>query len=134
VKERGSRIEDSDGARGGVKYRDLLVWQRSLALAERVFRLSAEFPPAQRFVLATQMQRAAASVPANIAEGHGRKSTPAFANHLSIAAGSLYELETHVQLAERLGLVAASEASALLAESDEIGRMLSALRSKLRRA
>jgi four helix bundle protein len=75
-----------------------------------VFRLSAGFPPAQRFVLVAQMQRAAASVPANIAEGHGRKSTPAYANHLSIASGSLYELETHVQLAERLGFVEAVEA------------------------
>ena len=116
-----------------MQYRELLVWQRSMDLAERVFQITAKFPAEQKIVIATQMQRAAVSVPANIAEGHGRKATMAFRNHLSIAAGSLYELETHVQLAQRLRLVSESDASELLAQSDEIGRMLSGLKAKLRR-
>ena len=114
-----------------MQYRELLVWQRAMDLAERVFVLTKTSPPEQRHVLSAQMQRAAASIPANIAEGHGRKATLVFKNHLSIAAGSLYELETHLQLAHRLQLVADEDLKSILSQSDEVGRMLAGLKSKL---
>ena len=78
-----------------------------------------------------QMQRAAVSVPANIAEGHGRKSTNAFLNHLSIANGSLMELETHLQISLRLGYLAEQQASDILLKTGEIGRMINGLRNAL---
>jgi four helix bundle protein len=114
-----------------MQFRDLLVWQRSMVLAEQVFRLTQSFPSEQRFVLVAQLQRAAASIPANIAEGHGRKATGAFANHLSIASGSLRELETLLELAGRLEFIGAQVSQDLLNETDEIGRMLTTLRERL---
>jgi four helix bundle protein len=110
-----------------VKYSDLDVWQRAMAVAEVVLRTTARFPAAQRFVLAAQMQRAAISLPSNIAEGHGRKSTGAYLNHLSIAAGSLRELQTQLELARRLGLLSETEADRLMEQCDGVGSLLGAL-------
>ena len=100
-------------------------------LVEKVYEASRALPAEERFGLASQMQRAAVSVPSNIAEGHSRKATGAFLNHLSIAAGSLAELETQVHVAKRLGYIGADVESSLLGAADEIGRMLSGLRSSL---
>jgi four helix bundle protein len=77
------------------------------------------------------MQRAAVSVPANIAEGQGRKSTNAFLNHLSIANGSLMELETHLQISLHLGYLLAQRVSDILLKTGEIGRMINGLRRSL---
>jgi four helix bundle protein len=117
-----------------MKYSDLEVWQEAMAIAESVFRLCASLPASQRFVLSQQMQRSALSIPCNIAEGHGRKSTGAFLNHLSIASGSLRELETQLRLAQRLGLIAAVDVVALDDRLDKVGRMLAKLSSALRSA
>ena len=68
-----------------MKYSDLLVWQKSMDLVADVYKLTAEFPADERFGLTSQIRRAAVSIPANIAEGHGRKSSGAFINHISIA-------------------------------------------------
>lgn len=81
--------------------------------------------------MSSQMRRAAVSVPSNIAEGHGRKATAAYLNHLSIAYGSLMELETQIQIAARLSLIVSDVASNLLVETDEIGKMLSGLKKSL---
>ncbi len=83
--------------------------------------------------LLNQMLRAAASVPANIAEGAGRSSRPDFLRHLSIANGSLNELETHLLLIDRAGLDAPDRVAAALAAASEVGRMLTGLRQSLRR-
>ena len=77
------------------------------------------------------MQRAAVSIPSNIAEGHARKSSGAFINHLSIAAGSLAELETQIMLSERLTLCSSAHSQSLLMCTDEIGRMLTGLKTSL---
>jgi four helix bundle protein len=114
-----------------MKYSDLLVWQKAMNLVKEVYRLTRSFPAHERFGMCSQMQRAAVSIPSNIAEGHGRKSTGAFLNHLSVATGSLMELETQIQIAERLDYLPAVESSALLASTGEIGRMLAGLRSSL---
>ena len=77
-------------------YRDLVVWQTAMALAVDCYQLTRNFPRDEMFGLTSQIRRAAASIPANIAEGHGRENTGAFIQHLRIAQGSSKELETHI--------------------------------------
>ncbi len=113
-------------------YRDLDVWRKSMDLVERSYQLTERFPRAEEFGLRAQMRRAAISIPSNIAEGHGRSSTAEYVHHLSIAHGSLMELETQVQISARLGLISDKEMSPFLDSSAEIGRMLNALGARLR--
>ena len=112
-------------------YRDLVVWQKAMGLAEATYRLTRRFPNEEKFGLTPQARRAAVSVPANIAEGYGRGTRPAYVSFVRIAQGSLKELETHIILAERIGLCATADTKSLLAEAVEIGRMLRSLISKL---
>ena len=114
-------------------YRDLIVWQRAMALAVGVYDLSRAFPREELCGLTSQARRAAVSVPANIAEGHGRGARAAHAGFLRIARGSLRELETHLLLAERLGIAASPTVNPLLIDTDAIGRMLHTLISRLQR-
>ena len=102
-------------------------------LAEQCYLVTKGFPKDEMFGLTTQIRRAAVSVPANIAEGQGRQSTKEFLNHLSIARGSLLELETHLLLSEQVGLLDETRLNSLLAQSDEIGRMLLGLRRALKK-
>jgi len=81
-------------------YRDLQVWQKSMDLVTECYRATQQFPKTEIYGLTSQLQRAAVSVPANIAEGQGRQHTKEFIQHLSIAYGSLAELETHLQIAQ----------------------------------
>jgi four helix bundle protein len=108
-------------------YRDLRVWQEAMALAENVYRATAGFPREEMFGLTQQARRAAVSVPANIAEGYGRENTGAYQQFLRIAQGSLKELETHLLLAGRLGLLPETEAEPLLRQSSAVGKMLRSL-------
>lgn len=108
-------------------YRDLDVWRVSMDLAEAVYLATRIFPREELFGLSSQMRRSSSSVPANIAEGHGREHTAEFTRFLRIAQGSLKETETHVILAQRLGLLAAADADRLLELADRIGRMTRAL-------
>lgn len=112
-------------------YRDLEVWRFSMDLVVECYRISAAFPNDERFGLTSQLRRAAVSVPANIAEGHGRSATGAFLNHLSIAAGSLKEVETHLLIAVRLSFVSTEDIRATLELSSRIGRMLTGLKRSL---
>lgn len=112
-------------------YRDLRVWQRGMELAEVCFRLAQTLPVDQRFGLASQIQRAAVSIPANIAEGHCRRHRADYARHLSVARGSLGELETHLLLTERLGLLTHSTLVPALSLADQLGRMLFTLHLRL---
>jgi four helix bundle protein len=84
-------------------HRDLLVWQKAMDLTVEVYRLSQRFPREEIYRLTSQVTRAAASVPANIAEGHARATSRDYANFVAIAKGSLMETETFVMLAVRLG-------------------------------
>ena len=113
-------------------YRDLEVWQRSMELAETVWRLSAAFPREERFGMTSQVRRAATSVPANIAEGAERQGTREFLQFLGIANGSLAETETFLLLAERLGLVPHDTVEDALKQAGVVGRLLAGLRRSLR--
>ena len=114
-----------------MKYSDLTVWQKAMDLVTDVYKITAIFPSDERFGLSSQTRRAAVSIPSNIAEGHGRKSTGAYINHLSIAVGSLMELETQLQIAVRLNFLAQNDIATLLTQTDEIGKMLSGLKKSL---
>jgi four helix bundle protein len=82
-------------------YRDLVVWQRAMDLVVESYQLTRDYPVSERYGLGSQTNRAAVSVAANIAEGHGRSSTGDYLRHLAIARGSLMELQTHFVIAER---------------------------------
>jgi len=114
-----------------VKHSDLQVWQKAIDLVTEIYKITATFPSEERFGLTSQARRAAVSIPSNIAEGHGRKLTGAYINHLSIAYGSLMELETQTQIAVRLNFVQEDNATALLKQMDEIGKMLTGLKNSL---
>jgi len=112
-------------------YRDLLVWQRAMDLAVDTYALSRNYPRDELFGLTSQTRRAAASIAANIAEGYGRSTKPAYLNFLRIAQGSLKELETHLILAERVDMTPPGSTKSVLSAADELGRMLKSLISKL---
>ena len=116
-------------------YRDLDVWRRAMDLVEEIYRLTQQFPKEELYGLTSQIRRAAVSVPANIAEGYGRTHRKAYLNHLSIARGSLMEVETHVQIAVRLQFLhrdQALRAWSLLQDTGKmLNRMISALSPKL---
>lgn len=113
-------------------YRDLHVWERSIELAVASHALARKLPRAEEFGLRNQIRRAAASIPANIAEGHGRVHRGDYVHHLSIARGSLTELETHLILGQRLSLLSSTDIATALKLADEVSRMLYALISALR--
>jgi four helix bundle protein len=104
-----------------------------MRFVEAIYAVTQRFPKEESFGLTNQMRRAAVSVPSNIAEGQGRDSDKSFAQFLKQAQGSLYELETQVELARNLGMIPEQGAKGLLTEAAEIGRMLHGLRSTLRR-
>jgi four helix bundle protein len=114
-------------------YQELKVWQAGMALAERCYFDTKPFPREEVFGLTSQIRRSASSVPANIAEGQGRRSIKEFLKFLNIACGSLNELETHLILSQRVGLLEADALARLLQRADEISRMLSGLRRSLKR-
>jgi four helix bundle protein len=108
-------------------YRDLRVWQDAMALAETCYRLTAQFPRDELFGLTSQVRRAAASISANIAEGHGRENTGSFIQSLRVSQGSLRELETHLIFAGRVGILARPDLEPVLSRSESLGKMLRAL-------
>jgi four helix bundle protein len=109
---------------------DLIVWQKGMDLVVDIYRLTKTFPKSETYALSSQMQRAAVSVPSNIAEGQALKQTQAYLRHLAIASGSLAELHTQLEIAQRLGYLPAKDNS-LAAKVIEVGRLLSGLRSSL---
>jgi four helix bundle protein len=108
-------------------YRDLDVWRESMALAAACYRHTQGYPKAELFGLTSQIRRASSSVPANIAEGHGREHTGSFIQFLRIAQGSLKELETHLFLSQKVGITSQSETEPLIAHCETVGRVLRAL-------
>ncbi len=112
-------------------YRDLTVWRKSMDLVVTSYRLVESFPKFENYGLGNQLRRAAVSVPANIAEGNGRRSSRTYLHHLSISYGSLMELETHLMIAGELGYISEPEIKEVLERTAEIGRMLNALIERL---
>ena len=118
---------------GAIKsYRDLEVWKQSMDLVEECYRLSDRFPRSEEFGLRAQIRRSAVSVPSNVAEGNGRATTGDYLRRLSIAHGSLMELETQFLIAGRLSYVDAASVDGVLVRMDGIGRMLTSLARRLR--
>jgi len=115
-------------------FRDLLVWQKSMALVTDVYRISTEFPRAEQFGLTSQIRRSAVSVPSNIAEGFGRKSTGDYVRFLNISEGSLYELQTQMEIARNLSYLDHANYDRTYEQTREIERMLSSLIRKLTNA
>jgi four helix bundle protein len=107
--------------------RDLNVWQFGMDLAELAYRITRRSPRDEIYGMTSQIRRAAASVPANIAEGHGRNSRGEYIQFLRVAQGSLKELETHILLARRIGFATERDVSLLLERAETTGKMLRSL-------
>ena len=114
--------------KSGVKsYRDLVAWQKGMDLAGLVYRATTRFPSEERFGLVAQMRRAAVSVPANVAEGFGRGGRADFRRFVLMARGSLFELQTHGELARRLGWLKGKTLTLLRQDSRELDAILRGL-------
>lgn len=118
----------------GNSYRDLDVWQKAMDLVIVCYKLAQQFPSNEKYGLISQIQKAAVSVPANIAEGQARQYVKEFIHHLSIAQGSLAEVETYVQLAERLGYVNKGGVQTILITADQVARMIAGLQKSLKKS
>lgn len=114
-------------------HRDLKVWQLGMDLAETVYEITKSFPREETYGITSQLRRAASSIPANIAEGNGRDSSKEYLRHLSIAVGSLCEVETFLLLALRLNYVSEKQTHSFLELLEEEGRMLRGLQASIRR-
>ena len=108
-------------------YRDLLVWQKAMDLAAETYVVSRSWPKEEIYGLTSQARRASASIPANIAEGYGRQSTASYVQFLKVSRGSLNELQTHLLLAERVGIAPLGSCSEALEQADQLGKMLGGL-------
>ena len=114
-------------------FRELLVWQKSMSLAERCYRLTRRFKRDDQAVLGFQIRKSSVSIPSNIAEGFGRHHTAEYIHHLRYSNASGNELQTQIQLGRRVGIVGADEAEVLIADAAEVGRMLHGLVNSLER-
>ena len=114
-----------------LSYKDLIVWQKGIEIVSEVYRVTKQFPPAEQFALTSQLQRAAVSIPANIAEGYGRNTQKEYAHFLRIAGGSLSETETLLTIARKLSYISPQECSKLEEQLAEVGKMLYALRKSI---
>jgi four helix bundle protein len=110
-----------------------VAWQKTMNLVETFFSLSNTWPREELYGLTQQARRAAISIPSNIAEGQGRRSDGDFARFLSIAHGSLMELETQVEIAHRLQFIDTTELEEFLKHSTEVGRLIHGLYRSLRK-
>jgi four helix bundle protein len=114
-------------------YQDLKVWQVAMDLAADIYKLTRAFPKEELYGMSSQLRRSAGSIAANIAEGYGREVRGSFVQFLRIAQGSLKETETHLLLAERVGLVERKQIEVILQNADELGRMLRSFIRSLQR-
>ena len=112
-------------------FKDLTVWQEAMNLVEMIYLQTKNFPKEEMYGLTSQIRRAAVSVPANIAEGNGRKSRKEYLQFLSIANGSIAELETHLLIAERIRFMTKEAADQLQTQLQSVRRLLAAMRKSL---
>ena len=113
-------------------YRGLKVWTKAVDFAVAIYGATEVMPRSEQFGLTSQLRRAAVGIPSNIAEGHGRFTHGEFRNQLSNARGSLNEVETQIEIAHRLAFIPSGVKDQLLTESEEISRMITALKRTLR--
>ena len=114
-------------------YQELIAWQRAMDLVEEVYKASKSFPREEIYALTSQIRRPAVSIPSNIAEGQGRRTTADFLRHLSIAYGSLREVETQILIAARLGYSGLERTGTVMRRAGEVGRLLNGLMASLSR-
>jgi len=133
IREPGiGKVDTSPEVENPKNYKELDVWRRSLRLTIELYKVTRGFPEDEKFGLVSQIRRAAASIPANIAEGWGRGSTKEYIKFLLIARGSLNELETHLIISQELGYVLPATTRELAETLADIGKMLNRLISALR--
>ena len=113
-------------------FRDLKVWQKGMDLCLLIYQSTEEFPDREKFGLTSQMRRCSVSIPSNIAEGYGRKSTKDYIRFLQISIGSIYELQTQTEISEKLKYLNQEAMTEINSKSNEIERMLSSLIQKLK--
>lgn len=113
-------------------HRDLLIWQKSMLLVTEIYRKSQRFPTQEQYGLTSQIRRAAVSIPSNIAEGFGRQSTGDYIRFLNIAVGSLFEVQTQIEIAFNLSFIPESDFTMIFESTREIDRMMSSLIQKLK--
>jgi four helix bundle protein len=106
------------------RHSDLIAWQKAMNLVETVYQITKGFPKEETYGLTSQLRRAAVSVPSNIAEGHSRTGGREFSHFLSMAHGSLSEVETQVEVARRLGYITEEEHARVFQCSSEVGRIV----------
>ncbi len=126
-----SAPDPASRSNGTQSYRDLLVWQKGMALAKEIYKITAGFPSEEKFGLISQIRRSAVSVPSNIAEGQARRTTGDFIRFISNAEGSLAEAETQLIIAIELGFCREADARVEFGLMVEIRKMLNALRRAL---
>jgi len=114
-------------------YRELIAWQKAMDLVVGVYEGTKAFPREELYGLTSQLRRAAVSIPSNIAEGQGRRSSKEFIRFLSIAYGSLQETETQIILATRLGYLESAQEAQLLEQCAEVGKLINGLTNALHR-
>lgn len=114
-------------------FRDLRVWQEAMDLVVDVYRLTEAFPKREEYGLTGQMQRAAVSIPSNIAEGHTREHRKEYLQHLSVAQASLAELQTHLEIAARLMYYDRQQRDNILGKCTSLARQMYALRNALQK-
>lgn len=105
-------------------YRELKIWKMAMDLVEKIYRITKTFPDDERFGLTSQMRRAAASIPANIAEGYGRFHRGEYLHHLSIARGSLCELETFILISKKLQFINEESPAKVWDITQQLGKMI----------
>ncbi len=113
-------------------FRDLIVWQRGMDFGVTIYKIAQKLPASEQFGLTSQLRRAAVSIPSNIAEGYGRQSTGNYRQFLSISRGSLIEIETQIDISERLKYLTQSDTENIFKEITEISKMLTSLISKIK--
>ena len=114
-------------------FRDLVVGQEAMPLVVDSYKLTEQFPPSERFGLTAQVRRSCCSIPSNVAEGHGRKSTRTYLHHLNIALGSEAEFGTQIEIALRLGYCSDDDVRDIKARRAAVGKLLHALSRSLKR-
>lgn len=125
----GGKYQVPDGVGG---FQRLAAWQKSMDLVEAIYRETSNWPREETYGLVSQVRRAAISIPSNIAEGHGRSGAREYAHHVSIAYGSLSELETQILIAQRLGYSKNEQIDALMVAIVEVRRIIRGLLNSLR--
>jgi len=112
-------------------FRDLKIWQKSMSMVTATYNVTTKFPKEEIFGLTSQMRRAAASIPSNIAEGYGRETRKEMARYLAISIGSLYEFQTQIEIANNIRYLDKTDFKELYADSRELEAMMKSFIRKL---